>query len=232
MSSATADARMADFHSPMSEAPFTADPAADADDDVALMAAFAAGDVQAFERLYERHEASLYRFVRRLLGRSAAEQADEVFQDTWMRVLQARERYRAQGAQFRTWLFTLAHHRAIDVLRRSGRERPLPESDGDEEPFEPSGTPWADWPRPDEAIDNLVFWRRAGARLLDCLEQLPSVQRTTFLLHHEDGIGVDEIARALDVGFETAKSRLRYAMAKLRACMGAYLDASHLRAGP
>jgi RNA polymerase sigma-70 factor (ECF subfamily) len=61
---------------------------------------------------------------------------------------------------------------------------------------------------------------------------LPSVQRATFLLHHEDGIAVDEIARALDIGFETAKSRLRYAMVKLRACMGAYLEAGNLRAGP
>lgn len=207
-------------------------PATIDDDDVALMSAFAAGDVRAFERLYQRHEAALYRFVRRLLGRTAAAQADEVFQDVWMRVLQARARYTpTQGAQFRTWLFTLAHHRAIDVLRRSGREQPLAEDD-DGEPFEPAGAPWQRWPRPDEAIDNLVFWRRAGARLLDCLEQLPTVQRATFLLHHEDGVALDEIALALDVGFETAKSRLRYAMAKLRTCMGAYLDRAHLGTGP
>ena len=44
-----------------------------------------------------------------------------------------------------------------------------------------------------------------------------------FLLHHEDGLTLDELARSLELGFETAKSRLRYAMTKLRACMGAYL---------
>jgi RNA polymerase sigma-70 factor (ECF subfamily) len=49
------------------------------------------------------------------------------------------------------------------------------------------------------------------------------VQRSAFLLHHEDGLALDELARTLDVGFETAKSRLRYAMSKLRTCMGAYL---------
>ena len=54
-------------------------------------------------------------------------------------------------------------------------------------------------------------------------------QKTAFLLHHEDGISLDELARALDIGFETAKSRLRYALAKLRTCMGAYLDAAALR---
>jgi DNA-directed RNA polymerase specialized sigma24 family protein len=52
---------------------------------------------------------------------------------------------------------------------------------------------------------------------------LPAAQRAVFLLHHEDGLSLDELARALDLGFETAKSRLRYAMNKLRSCMGAYL---------
>lgn len=204
-------------------------PAAQADDDdLTLMSAFAAGQVQAFDWLYQRHQAALYRFVRRLLGRDGATQADEVFQDTWLRVIHAKERYVPQGASFRTWLFTLAHHRAVDVLRRCGREVALPDDDNGE-PFVPDATPWALWPRPEEAVDELVFWRRAGARLLDCLEQLPIAQKTAFLLHHEDGISVDELARALDIGFETAKSRLRYALTKLRTCMGAYLDAATLR---
>ena len=90
--------------------------------DDALMAAYAAGDATAFERLYARHRTGLYRFVRRLLGRSLEAQADEVFQDTWMRVVQSRARWQPQGATFRTWLYTLAHHRVIDLLRRSGRE--------------------------------------------------------------------------------------------------------------
>lgn len=199
------------------------------DDDLVLMAAFAAGNVQAFEWLYQRHHAALYRFVRRLLGRDGAAQADEVFQDTWLRVVNAKARYAPQGASFRTWLFTLAHNRAIDVLRRSGREQALPEDDAGE-PFVPEGAPWSHWPRPEEAIDELVFWRRAGARLLECLDQLPVAQKSAFLLHHEDGVTLDELARALDIGFETAKSRLRYALAKLRTCMGAYLDAGSLRA--
>ena len=50
-------------------------------------------------------------------------------------------------------------------------------------------------------------------------------QKTVFLLHHDDGVPVEELARALGLGFETAKSRLRYAMTKLRTCMGAYLPA-------
>ena len=87
-----------------------------------LMRAFAAGDAHAFDTLYARHQAALYRFVHRLLGRAAGTQADEVFQDTWLRAIQARHTWQPQGAAWRTWLFTLAPHRAIDCLRKEGRE--------------------------------------------------------------------------------------------------------------
>jgi RNA polymerase sigma factor (sigma-70 family) len=204
-------------------------------DDDALMRAFARGDARAFERLYARHQAALYRFVRRLLGRAEAAQVDEVFQDTWLRVVHARERWSPQGAAFRTWLFTLAHHRAIDVLRKSGRELSFDAAADDErEPWQPAdgAPPWHDWPGAPAAAsgtEDQAFWRAAGRRLLDCLEALPAVQRSAFLLHHEDGLAVDELARALEVGFETAKSRLRYAMSKLRTCMGAFLPAEPAR---
>jgi RNA polymerase sigma-70 factor (ECF subfamily) len=199
----------------------------DARDDDALMRAWAAGEVSAFDALYARHQAGLYRFVRRLLGHTLAPQVDEVYQDTWLRVVQSRTRWEPRGAAFRTWLYTLAHHRAIDLVRRSGREVSVDafaEEDGD--PWTPQGDAWQHWPAPAAAVlqgEDLAFWRRAGERLLHCLEQLPIAQRSAFLLHHEDGLSLDEVARALEVGFETAKTRLRYAMAKLRTCMGAYL---------
>lgn len=198
-----------------------------------LLQAYAHGDAQAFTRLYARHHAGLYRFVRRLLGPSLAAQADEVFQDTWLKVVQARgpgapvpDFTPAQPpAQFRTWLYTLAHHRAIDLWRRSGREVPLDADDG-APPWEADGAPWRHWPPPADpapSADERVFWRRAGERLLQCLDELPLPQRSTFLLHHDDGLPLADVAQAVGVGFETAKTRLRYAMAKLRGCMGAHL---------
>jgi RNA polymerase sigma-70 factor (ECF subfamily) len=201
---------------------------ADEPSDEVLMAAYARGDAAAFEQLYARHQAGLYRFVRRLLGRALAAQTDEVFQDTWLRVVHARERWQPQGATFRTWLFTLAHHRVIDVWRRSGRELSLDAHDDDETPWEPAqGAAWQLWPAAGEATsprsEDIAFWRRAGERLLGCLEELPLPQRSAFLLHHDDELPLAEVARALEVGFETAKTRLRYAMSKLRTCMGAYL---------
>ncbi len=194
--------------------------------DDALMAAYARGDAAAFERLYARHQAGLYRFVRRLLGTALAAQVDEVFQDTWLRVVHARASWAPQGASFRTWLFTLAHHRVIDLLRKSGREVALDAFEGEDgEPWQPEGQAWQHWPAPSSALasEDLAFWRRAGERLLNCLDELPLPQRSAFLLHHDDGLALDDVARALEVGFETAKTRLRYAMSKLRTCMGAYL---------
>jgi RNA polymerase sigma factor (sigma-70 family) len=203
--------------------------APDDDDDDALMRAFAQGEARAFERLYARHHGALYRFVRRVLGREAGTKGDEVFQDTWLRVVHARERWSPQGATFRTWLFTLAHHRAIDVLRKSGREvsTNAGDDDAEREPWQPAAASeaWREWPAAAPGVEDQAFWRSAGQRLLDCLESLPAAQRSVFLLHHEDGLALDELARSLEVGFETAKSRLRYAMSKLRTCMGAFLPA-------
>jgi RNA polymerase sigma factor (sigma-70 family) len=207
----------------------------DADADDALMRAYAQGDARAFDRLYQRHAGALYRFVRRLLGRAAAAQTDEVFQDTWLRVVRSRERWLPQGATFRTWLFTLAHHRAIDVLRKCGREVSVDGGEDDGGPWQPDAdeAAWREWPAAPgvaaaSSVEDSAFWRAAGARLLDCLDSLPAPQRSAFLLHHEDGLSLDELARALEVGFETAKSRLRYAMSKLRTCMGAFLPAGGL----
>ena len=201
-------------------------PAPEPTDD-ALMTAYARGDAHAFEQLYGRHQAALYRFVRRLLGTALAAQVDEVFQDTLLRVVNARGSWSPQGATFRTWLFTLAHHRAIDMLRKGGREVALDAFEGDGgEPWQPDATAWQHWPAPAASTlngEDLAFWRRAGERLLACLDELPLPQRSAFLLHHDDGLSLDEVAGALEVGFETAKTRLRYAMSKLRACMGAYL---------
>src|SRR5688572_13629504 len=94
-----------------------------------LMLAYAAGDAAAFDELYSRHEGALFRFVRRLLGANLAAQADEVFQDTWMRIVAARASFSPQGAAWRTWAFTIAHNVAMDRLRTSGREVSLDVSD-------------------------------------------------------------------------------------------------------
>ncbi len=218
---------MADFRA-------MADDLAQEGDDDALMSAYAAGSAAAFDALYARHRSGLYRFVRRVLGPAHAAVVDEVYQDTWLRVVHSRARWEPQGATFRTWLFTIAQHRAIDVLRRSGREVSMNDGDSDTPPFEPAARAWQAWPESsgEPSHDDALFWRRAGTQLINCLALLPLPQKAVFLMHHEDGETLDTIACALGVGFETAKSRLRYAMTKLRTCMGAYLDPLQSIAGP
>lgn len=203
------------------------------------MQAYAAGDVAAFDVLYARHEGALFRFVRRVLGSKLTAQADEVFQDCWLRIVTARDSFAPERGRWKTWAYTVAHNLAMDRLRVSGREVSLDGmSDVDDERGVGSGASSGDfgWLRTslnttlDPASDNtpastedIAHWRAAGQQLLDCLDALPAVQRAAFLLHHEDGSSVEELARTLGLGFETAKSRLRYALQKLRGCMQAYL---------
>lgn len=189
--------------------------------DEVLMSKFCAGDAQVFELLYARHEKPLYRYIRRVLGADNLSQADEVFQDTWMKLVDARASWQArEDASFKTWLYTIAHHRAIDILRKGGREVSADEGWLDDDAVEP----WQLWPASNvDEPEQRAFWRNAGKQLLECLEGLPALQRAAFLLHHEDGLSLDEMTHILEAEFETVKSRLRYALSKLRACMGAYL---------
>ena len=185
------------------------------------MLAYARGDAAAFDLLYARHEAALYRFVRRLLGSALAAQADEVFQDAWLRIIAARASFQPRGAAWRTWAFTIAHNLAMDRLRVAGREMAI--DNGDEDGDAPLDWLMARLDQVAPSSEDLAFWRAAGTQLLQCLDRLPPAQRAAFLLHHEDGTSVEDLAQRLSLPFETAKSRLRYALRKLRDCMGAYL---------
>ena len=191
--------------------------------DEQLMQAYCQGEAAAFDALYARHEVPLFRFVRRVLGQALAAQADEVFQDCWLRIVNKRESFSADAGKWKTWAFTIAHHLALDRLRTSGREWSV---DGDDVQSGPERLEWlqAKLELSHASAEDTAFWRAAGMQLLQCLEGLPAVQRAVFLLHHEDGATLEELARTLDLGFETAKSRLRYALQKLRGCMQGYLQ--------
>ncbi|MBS0450707.1 MAG: sigma-70 family RNA polymerase sigma factor [Proteobacteria bacterium] len=204
-----------------------------------LMLAYADGDRAAFDVLYGRHEGALYRFVRRLLGVRLSAEADEVFQETWYRIIAARESFSPQGASWRTWAFTIAHNLSMDRLRVTGREvafyahdeegdsaesirmfRHRLSADGDSELGEAASP----------SAEEVAFWRAAGRRLLACLGELPHDQRAAFLLHNEEGFTVEAMAQTLNVNFETVRSRLRYGLKKLRTCMDRYLQVMERRA--
>lgn len=202
--------------------------------DEALMLAYAAGQAEAFEVLYRRHEGPLFRFVRRLLGQTFAAQADEAFQDTWMKIIAARADFVPGSARWKTWAFAVAHNTCMDHLRKSGREVVLDNrSDDGTDSDAPDALDWlqAELGRGSPSSEDTAHWRAAGRQLLHCLEQLPHAQRVVFLMHHEDDCSLQDMAAVLQIAAEAAKSRLRYAMAKLRGCMGAYLDGFRLAGG-
>ena len=176
-----------------------ADPA-----DETLMLAYAAGDASAFERLYARHRAPLYRFLLRNLRDGAL--ADEFFQDTWQRVISARAGWKPDAA-FTTWLYRIAHNRLNDHWRALKHRPPAP-ADGDERA--------ARVPDPDTPDRQLSEFEQRR-RLQLALAELPEEQRQVVQLRLEQELSLEEIGDITGVGRETVKSRLRYAMDKLRA---------------
>ena len=177
--------------------------------DEELMLAYSDGDLRAFDIIYQRHSGGLFRYLLRQC--SNASDAEELFQDVWTNLIRARERYSVE-AKFSTYLYRLAHNRVIDHYRRRAHN-----------PTDKAANPDTDDGGPDDLaesgtldIEDRVHLKRLASRLLELLDRLPAVQREAFLLREEGGFSVEEIAEVMDVNPETAKSRLRYAVAKLR----------------
>ena len=179
--------------------------------DEQLMLAYAAGDAAAFETLYARHKSGLYRFV--LRGIKERGIAEELFQEIWVRVIEARRRY-APRARFTTWLYTIAHNRMIDHWRKRGLSVVSLERGGldDPAPPEPAAEAAREPQRRAETSEQLE-------RLVRALEALPPTQREAFLMREEGGLSLAEIATATGSNEEAVKSRLRYAVAKLREAL-------------
>lgn len=185
--------------------------------DEALMQRYAAhGDGAAFESLYRRYRGTLLRYLERNTGSAAL--AEELFQEVWMKVVRARSGWRPDAA-FRTWLFTLAHNRLVDHWRSHGRLRAVIRENA-------AGHPEPDAPAPAHTTPQARGEQADLARvLLGLLRALPAEQRDAFLLKEEGGFSLEEIAAITGAGHETVKSRLRYAVAKLRDG----LEAAHAR---
>jgi RNA polymerase sigma-70 factor (ECF subfamily) len=174
--------------------------------DEQLMLRYRDGDATAFETLYGRHRGGVFRYVLRQVGlRSSAE---EVFQEIWMKIISSRARYRVE-ARFATFLYHIAHNCVVDHFRRKTPLHLISLDDEEGEALEVAG-PAGEQP------ERVVALRQSAARLLNALALLPPEQREVFLLHEEGGLTLEEIATVTSTGRETVKSRLRYALARLR----------------
>ncbi|HKP64977.1 MAG TPA: RNA polymerase sigma factor [Casimicrobiaceae bacterium] len=191
----------------------TADEQSD-DRDEALMLNYARGAATAFDMLYARHRGGVYRYVLRHCGN--AHVADEIFQDVWMNVIRSRSTY-APTSRFSAWLYTLAHHRLVDHWRMTGHVDTV-SIDGDDGVSDAvTALPAARADEPDERAEH----RDLATKLRTALAKIPPPQRDALLLQQESGLSLLEIATLTGVGVETVKSRLRYAVAKLRNELGA-----------
>ena len=170
-------------------------------EDSALMLRYRDGDVAAFELLYQRHNDALYRYLLRLCHHR--DTAEDIFQDVWGKIIKSRQNYRPT-AKFSTFLYRVAHNCFIDHIRRNKRHSQIVDAEPDNQPD------------PGEQPEALAERSMAKRRLDAALRELPEEQRDVFLLHEEAGLNLDQIASVTGANRETAKSRLRYAVRKLR----------------
>ena len=182
--------------------------------DEALIVRYAAGDAEAFELLYARHEQRLWRYVlRQSLSRATAE---ELMQEVWFAVAREAPRFHRDG-RFVPWLYAIARHRLIDQLRGLRRLTSLDDVEGEGVSL---AERLADEQSPQPADDAERGEQREA--ILAALSQLPALQREAFVLQADCGLGLEEIATITGTSFETTKSRLRYARDKLKTLLRDY----------
>jgi RNA polymerase sigma-70 factor (ECF subfamily) len=167
-------------------------------------------DPELLDRLIEQFQQRLYRYLLFLTGEPAL--AEDLFQETWIRVLERGHQYNAKS-KFESWLFAIARNLVIDASRRkklrSLEELAEPESS---QPYEP----------PDEravsALQLLVARENEQAVQLSLLK-IPSYYREVLLLRFQEELGLEEIAAVLATPLSTVKSRLYRGLEALKSAL-------------
>ncbi len=185
--------------------------------DEQLIEQYQNGDAAAFEVLYGRYKNALYHYFFRQVN--SAGTADELHQDVWLNIVRSPSSFKQQ-ASFKTWLYKIAHNRLVDYYRQHSKQ-PLYLVHNDDETLSDSSNEQSA-ASADEPDINLQT-EQASHALLQCISALPDVQREVFILHESSGLTLQTIAGIMDSTVESTKSRLRYAVKKLRHNMAQYM---------
>lgn len=168
------------------------------------------GDIEGLERLIDAYRRPLFAFILRMT--EGRDDADEIFQETWFRVIQHRTSYRDRS--FKSWLFRIARNLIIDRARKRKYVVQPPPSIVDAQ--EPAEHRLPD-PKPDPAAQ--VGGLELGRRIREEVARLPGAQREVYLLRMEAGLSFKEIARIQKTTLNTALGRMHYAIGKLREAL-------------
>ncbi len=174
-------------------------------DDNQLIAAFATGDEAAFETLYHRYRRQLYGFLNNLIPGNPAE-VDEVFEETWLRVIEKLPKYRDEG-RFSAWLFRVARNLFIDRFRKQQLPGGRLELDAEDAPEIPGPVSM----EPDRDLDLGDVNEMIGR----AVARLPVEQREVFLLRQQE-LAFREIAEIQRCSINTVLGRMQYAIRSLR----------------
>jgi len=178
--------------------------------DEALLAAYRSGDSSAFETLLRRYRHPVFNFVLRFVRERGP--AEELYQDTWLKVIERCDDFRGD-AKFSTWLYTIARNLCVDHQRKM-RFRAHASLDAANPGSSPSAGERAANPGP--STEQLAAARRTGDRIARAVQALPDEQREVFLLRQLQALAFHEIAEIVGVPTNTVKSRMRYALERLR----------------
>lgn len=178
------------------------------DPDARLMVAFRHGDPDAFDGLFRRWSRPLLRYLERMVRDSAS--AEELVQETFIRVHGARERY-TPDARFSTWLYRIATNLALNELRRPRRRRDHAELDAEGASELAEAAPSAE-----ERLDA----RRRHERMEEALAELPDRQRAALWLAAVEGQSYADVAAALETTESSVKSLVHRARSTLATRMG------------
>jgi RNA polymerase sigma-70 factor (ECF subfamily) len=179
-----------------------------------LMLAFGAGEGAAFEELVARHKRGLYNFLLRSVHNQS--RAEELLQEVFLRVIRAKDRYQ-RTARFTTWIYTIARNLCVDESRRQKFRRTLPLEAKRRGKGEDSGLSVLDVTEAGEVgIDAASEAPKIRDRVAAAIQNLPDDQREVFIMRQFGGLSFKQIGEAVGAPENTVKSRMRYALEKLR----------------